>query len=258
MHRYSHHNNIEGLIEMSEYFEEAKFYSILLPYGSQGLDYMSLVPDLVRTTKKIKFMMALRPYAVQPEYASKYFNTMNLFYKNRVTFNLVCGTLTWEGEEDFVLSHYFPDMSLIDTMSKRVEFSDNWMRIFYKIVDKNSIESYTIANSNRTMELGEKYTNYVIFDHHRLIENFNKVKNTKLVLIIDPLIRETKEELDGKIEYLGDPKREQSHEIKGTLEEVIQQLKNISKQFGVNDFMVVTDQKDLSAILNLSRILSQN
>ena len=256
MHRYSHPNSINGLIEMSECFEEAKFYSILLPYGSQGLDYMSLVPDLVKTTKKIKFMMALRPYAVQPEYAARYFNTMNAFYRNRVTFNLVCGTLTWDGEEEFVLNHYFPDMSLIDTMSKRVELSDAWMKIFYKIINRNSLESYTIANSSRTMELGEKYTNYVIFDHHRLVENFNKVKDTKLVLIIDPLIRETKEELNGKIEYLGDPKRKQSHEIKGTLEEVIQQLKNISKQFGVNDFMVVTDQKDLSAILNLSRILS--
>ena len=57
--------------------------SILLPYGATGPDYLSMVPHFLENTSSIKFMMALRPYALTPEYAVKSYQTIaqNLKYK---------------------------------------------------------------------------------------------------------------------------------------------------------------------------------
>ena len=261
MHRYNYPNNLEGIIKMSKDFEASKVYSILLPYGSTGLDYMMYAADLMKSTNKIKFMIALRPYSVSPEYAAKMFQTIYL-YGNRIIFNLVAGKFSPE-EEEFVLNNYVGDISLINTIEKRIILSDIWQEKFVKLMGDIKLETYTIANSPLTMELGKKHADYLIFDHHRILENSSQANGKGLVLIIDPLIL-NEEGNDKEIEYLYQPTnleknktgRKQNHYIKGTMKEVVNQINDISEKFGINDFMVVTDQKDIKNILKLIEIMS--
>jgi hypothetical protein len=132
--------------------------------------------------------------------------------------------------------------------------------------------SYTIANSPMTIDLANKWTDYAIINDSGLEESFlkesiNKLKNTKVVLIIDPLIRETKEELDQDIAYHYQEwtpnkyekpyvleKRE--HLIRGNMEEVKQEIRDISKKYGIDDFMIVTSQKNISSLLKLMEEMS--
>ena len=266
MHRFDFGDSEVELVQMARDLERFKVYSVLLTYAIPSTDYVPFLPSMIKVSKHLKFMMAFRAYTMSPEYAIRFFNTMDLHYKNRVTFNLVAGKML-EDEEQAAIKMYNLEESLINTIEKRIEFTDKWAEKFFSYMKPEDLISYTIANSPITLELGNRWTDYIIFDHWKMEENYAKAKDTKLVLCIDPLIRETKEELDSEIEYYYQSweinksltpsileKRE--HLIRGNMEEVKQQINEISKKYGINDFMITTSQKDISSLLKLIEEMS--
>jgi hypothetical protein len=266
MHRFDFGNTEDKLVEMARTLEKSKAYSVLLTYSIWSPDYVPFLPTMIRLTKNLKFMMAFRPYTLSPEYAIRFFNTMKQTYGDRLTFNMVAGKML-EDEEQAAIKMYNLEESLINTIEKRIEFTDKWAEKFFSYMKPEDLISYTIANSPMTLKLGNRWTDYIIFDHWKMEENYAKAKDTKLVLCIDPLIRETKEELDSEIEYYYQSwetnksltpsileKRE--HLIRGNMEEVKQQISEISKKYGVNDFMITTSQKDISSLLKLMEEMS--
>lgn len=274
MHRFNWDNGREDLIRMSKVLDDADIYSVLLPYGATGPDYLVSVPDMIQNSKKLKFMVALRPYALSPEYAAKIFRTFNATYGHRLILNMVAGALSPE-EEKFVFKHFNGDLSEIDNIDKRISFSIKWMQKLIEIFKSwgqinswNALrpEMYTIANSPQTMEMGNLYFDKVICSQDRLEHNLkNKNDQTDLILIIDPLILEDGDE--SNIQYLYQPidlekgkgntdEREQRHPIRGTYDQVKMQIIELSEKYGINDFMLHTDQKDISNMLRLAKELS--
>ena len=269
MHRFDFGNRERELVYMAETLEKSKAYSVLLTYSFGSPDYVPFLPSMIKATKQIKFMLALRSYTISPEYAIRIFQTMQNNYGGRLTFNLVAGKMV-DHEEKEAIEMYNFDKSLIDTVDKRIDLADKWADKFFNFYTQKNLRppiSYTIGNSPITLELGNKWTDYVIIHEGRLEESFNGAKNTKLVLTIDPLIRETKEELDQDIEYykqswktnLGEKPvvlEKQKHSIRGNMEEVKKQITDISKKYGIEDFMIVTSQKDISSLLRLMEEMS--
>ena len=268
MHRFDFGDSEVELVQMARDLERFKVYSVLLTYAIPSTDYVPFLPSMIKVSKHLKFMMAFRAYTMSPEYAIRFFNTMDLHYKNRVTFNLVAGKML-EDEEKEAISMYNFDESLINTVEKRIDLADKWADIFFnKMADRAPI-SYTIGNSPITLDLANKWTDYVIMHEGRLEKSIDKLKDTKIVLTIDPLIRETKEELDSEIKYHyqeWDPnsrekpfvlEKRDCHTIRGNMEECKQQIKEISEKYGIEDFMIVTSQKDIYNILKLIEEMSR-
>ena len=266
MHRFDFGNTQDKLVDMAWTLEKSRAYSVLMTYSISSPDYVPFLQGMMRVSKNLKFMMAFRAYTISPEYAIRFFNTMNFNGKNRVTFNLVAGKML-EDEQKEAMDMYNFDESLISTVEKRIELADKWADKFFNKIGDQAPISYTIANSPMTIDLANKWTDYAIVHESRLEESVNELKNTKIVLIIDPLIRETKEELDQDIEYhyqewtpnkLEKPyileKRE--HLIRGSMEEVKQEIRDISKEYGIDDFMIVTSQKNISSLLRLMEEMS--
>jgi len=271
MHRFDFGNTQDKLMDMAWTLEKSRAYSVLMTYSLSSPDYVPFLQGMMRVSKNLKFMMAFRAYTISPEYAIRFFNTINFNGKNRVTFNLVAGKMR-EDEQKEAIDMYNFDDSLISTVEKRIELADKWADKFFNKMGDQAPISYTIANSPMTIDLANKWTDYAIIndsglEESKLKESINKLKNTKIVLIIDPLIRETKEELDQDIEYhyqewtpnkLEKPyileKRE--HLIRGSMEEVKQEIRDISKEYGIDDFMIVTSQKNISSLLRLMEEMS--
>ena len=271
MHRFDFGNTQFQLVDMALTLEKSRAYSVLMTYSISSPDYVPFLQSMMRVSKNLKFMMAFRAYTISPEYAIRFFNTMNIKGSNRVTFNLVAGKML-EDEQKEAIEMYNFDKSLIDTVEKRIDLADKWADKFFNKMGDQAPISYTIANSPMTIDLANKWTDYAIINDKGLDESFlkksiNKLKNTKIVLIIDPLIRENKDDLDSDIEYYYQSwaknaglkpsiweKRE--HLIRGSMEEVKQQIRDISKKYGIDDFMIVTSQKDISSLLKLMQEMS--
>lgn len=265
MHRFDFGNSEKDLTEMAVVLENHNVNSILLTYSYRSPDYVISLPSMIKATSKIKFMLALRPYTLSPEYAARMFRTISENYGDRMTLNLVAGKMGEKEEED-AIEMYNLDPTLINTIESRINLLENWADKFFKIMKFRRPTSYTIANSPITFEIGNRLTDYVIFQEGKLEAHTGPDKKTKPVLTIDPLIRETKKELDEDIEYyvqawkpiLNKPSiiGKQHHYIQGSMENVKQQIRDISKKYGVEDFMICTSQKDISQILKLIKEMS--
>jgi alkanesulfonate monooxygenase SsuD/methylene tetrahydromethanopterin reductase-like flavin-dependent oxidoreductase (luciferase family) len=258
MQRNTWPNTEKGLIQMATELEQAGVKSVLLPYGPTGVDFSVHLSSVFKSTKKIRMMLALPAYGLTPEYAAKTFETLNVYGPGRVDLNLVAGKYE-KDKNDFLIEHYPGDVSTIDTQDKRVVLTEPWMKKFVGLLKLNNIKAKlcVVGSSDITLRIADQYTDYIIVGNYQLNDKFlPKLKNTKPMLTIDPLILEDGEKAEDvqykNYKYTLKP----IHPIQGTHEEVVAQLKDFSNKFGVNDFMVITDQIDLTRIYKVIKELT--
>jgi hypothetical protein len=258
MHRNAWENNKHELVEMAKFFETLGVKSILLPYGPNGLDYLLHTPNILNATNKVRILIALPAYAVTPEYAAKIFWTMRQFNGHRLDLNLVAGNYAGELAES-VLNDYPGDTSHIDTHEKRVALTGHWIEKFTNLMKNKGVvyTSYVVGESDMTIGIANQYTDFLIINHTMLWPSqMHRLTNVKPMLAIDPLIIDNLDDID-KVEYYHYAYEKKSHhQIKGTYEEVVAKIKQISEEHKIYDFIVHTDQKNLEPMFKMMKELS--
>jgi alkanesulfonate monooxygenase SsuD/methylene tetrahydromethanopterin reductase-like flavin-dependent oxidoreductase (luciferase family) len=254
MHRYECSEDSKGLLQMVKSFEDHGVESVLLPYGSDGTDYFIHIPDFIKITKKINFMMAIRPYSVSPEYVTKSFKSMNNFEPNRLSINVVAGYFD-SVEEDIVFKKYHREISEIDTSEKRVALCDIWIQKFIEIMNKDLPRIWMVGTSDKTIEIANKYATDFLVTQQLINENkINKIK-AKKCLVINPIIKNSKKEA---LEYIYLNGLREEDTIFGSLNDVIGQVNYLSNKFNTDEFLIHTDQTDISNILHLVKYYKDN
>jgi alkanesulfonate monooxygenase SsuD/methylene tetrahydromethanopterin reductase-like flavin-dependent oxidoreductase (luciferase family) len=258
MHRNGWGNNKIDIVQMAVDLEKQNIESVLLPYGPNGLDYLLHVPNMMKVTEKIRFMMALPAYAVTPEYAARTFCTMRQFGRNRLDINLVAGNYD-ENQAKDILSDYPGNTDHIDTHDKRVALTEKWIEKFLNILKEKDVipTLYVVGQSETTIRVANTFTDYLIINDSMLNhDSMSKLTNVKPLLSIDPLIIDNPEDIDNVEYHDYRYSKNNHHSIKGTHAEVVSQIRKISEDFGVKEFIVHTDQKDLSKIFKVIKELS--
>lgn len=253
------HLDLNGIMQMAKELDGAGVKSVLLPYGPIGIDFSLVLAESLKATDQLIMTIALPAYGTSPDYAAKLVDTLNRFAPERIGVNLVAGRWGDEGNghsERIVIEHYMLDSSLIDTLEKRVEISRVWMENFVKLMDKHQYKTHlaVVGSSDTTIEIANKHTEYIYVDDNLIYkEQFKKIdlSRVKPILIIDPLIMNSSEdEKNVKYDKNAAP-RKQHHHVKGSMLDVVKQIKELSKQFEIYDFMIHTDQEDISQLLKL-------
>jgi hypothetical protein len=250
--------DLKGILGMAKELDDANVRSVLLPYGPGGIDFSLVIQEALQKTNQLIMTIALPAYGVSPDYAAKIVDTLNQFAPNRIGVNLVAGRWGDEGNgpsEKLVLDHYMHDSSLIDTLEKRVAISKVWMDKFMPLMERHQYKTHmaVVGSSDATIEIANKHTEYIYVDDNllRRPEQYAKITNCKPILIVDPLIIEKPEDVHNVIYDENAPPRKQFHHITGTYNEVVSAIKSIAEKFNIYDFMIHTDQKDISKLLKL-------
>lgn len=251
------HLDFSGILRMAQELDGANVKSVLLPYGPDGIDFSLVIQEALQKTNQLILTIALPAYGVSPDYAAKIVDTLNLFAPGRIGVNLVAGRWGDEGNgpsEKVVLDHYMHDSSLIDTLEKRVAISAVWMDKFMNLMNAHTHKTHmaVVGSSDTTIGIANKHTEYIYVDDNLLYKDqFKKIKGPKPILIIDPLIINNPED-EHNVRYdINAAPRKQNHNIKGTMGEVIEQIRELSNEFNIYDFMIHTDQEDISKLLKL-------
>ena len=251
------HLDLKGILSMAQELDGAGVKSVLLPYGPGGIDFSLVIQESLQKTNQLIMTIALPAYGVSPDYAAKVVDTLNSFGPGRIGVNLVAGRWGDEGNgpsEKLVLDHYMHDSSLIDTLAKRVEISRVWMDNFVKLMPHHQHKTHlaVVGSSDTTIEIGNKHTEYIYVDDNLLYtDQFKKIKGPKPILIIDPLIINNPEDEENVKYDVNAAPRKQNHHVKGTMDEVVQKIRELSDEFDIYDFMIHTDQEDISQLLKL-------
>jgi hypothetical protein len=253
------HLDLSGVMKMAKELDGAGVKSVLLPYGPDGIDFSLVITDAMKATDQLIMTIALPGYGTSPDYAAKIVSTLNQFAPERIGVNLVAGRWGDEGNDKFeqlVLEHYMHDPALIDTLAKRVAISKIWMDKFMHLMERHKYKTHmaVVGSSDTTIEIANKHCEYIYIDDNLLYKDqFKKIDLTRVkpILIIDPLIiNHPDDEKNVKYDKNAAP-RTQHHHVKGGMYDIVRQIRQISQQFGIYDFMIHTDQEDISKLLQL-------
>ena len=251
--------DLNGILRMAQELDGANVKSVLLPYGPGGIDFSLVIQEALQKTNNLIMTIALPAYGTSPDYAAKICETLNRFAPERIGVNLVAGRWGDEGNgpaEKIVLDHYMHDSSLIDTLEKRVAISEVWMDKVMDLMKTHQDKTHmaVVGSSDTTIRIANKHCEYIYVDDNLLFrDQFKKIdlNRVKPIVIIDPLIVNTTDE-EKNVKYdKNAPIRKQHHHVKGSLHDVVRQIKQISQQFGIYDFMIHTDQEDISKLLEM-------
>ena len=113
------------LKKLTKYLDKIGYYSMLLVYDSGSEDQWIKCASVVSKNQKIKFMIAMRPYALSPEYFAKMTIAFNNIVPEKLIFNIVNG---WFQEQEDTLNNLLLIKEQIKTAKGRSDYTNLWLK----------------------------------------------------------------------------------------------------------------------------------
>jgi hypothetical protein len=111
---------------ISDLLEDSGFYGWLLPYAVGVPDPFTRIARSLKTNQKLKYLVAVRPYTISPQYLLAISKSLDLIQEDRVRINFVPG-LT-DGEESF--GGVFSDVNDSTSFEDRKNFFCSYLEKF--------------------------------------------------------------------------------------------------------------------------------
>ena len=246
----SYSYTLDQLKQLSNDLEDSGYSSILLTYKSNVKDRWMQVANIINPQQKLKYTIALRTYAITPEYTAIMFNAMQEIARNRIQFNIIAGDVA-QDEDIFAGTIGMEDM-LGDT-KKRIDYTEKWIESFSKLKTLDGKPYIWMSGkSNLTKAMANKYANMFIGGHGdyyidpRDPRYHEPIKTKDRGVVLNCLIRDTQEEaekikqwfieLNGGIQL--------AYGFYGTEEFVSKSILDFCKEYNVNDVMLAKHEKD--------------
>jgi hypothetical protein len=178
------------LKELSLELEDNGFSGMLLPYSFSRDDYFVQIANTIDPNKKIKYMVAIRPYTISAQYLCMINNAFEKISKDRIMINLITG---WIYDSDKTIGGI---QGKVNDLSSNIDRS-NYLIEYVKTLKnvKGGYPEFYVSTSNQTIidHVGEekKIIPYSMYKRDELVFN-----PSKSMISISPILRKTKEELD--------------------------------------------------------------
>jgi hypothetical protein len=196
MWRYSQDLDQAGLVRLSDELDEFGYYSVLLTVHSRASDYLPKVASVLDKGHSVKYMLAIRPYLLSPQYYMMLLGGLQEIAKDRVMINWVHGTLGPKENFDAVLN--VPDKM------QRPDVRKQHMKDFLEALPKTNMfnpiempESLMSGGSKETLELAKEHSMYLGTGYDIFLNNYERYqeyKFEKIFLQVSLIVRDTDEE----------------------------------------------------------------
>jgi hypothetical protein len=181
-----------GLLEDAETLYNHHYSGMLLTYTIDQGNYFIRVAESMDKGKNFKYMVAVRPYLVSPQFLCTINNSINLIDKDRIQINFVSGFVK-DNEKDFG-----GVLGLVNDSSSNIEKSNYLIEYIKNIenIKNHNLDYYVTATNKFVFDVASSLNNKMIisYDHYR--DKVFDLSNKKVMLAISPTLRETQEEVD--------------------------------------------------------------
>lgn len=190
------------------------FDGVMYTYDATQGDMFTRVAEDIKKNEKIKYLIAIRPYTISPQYLCAINDSINEMMKDRLQINFISAYIKdHEANVGGIVGE-------IKDSSSKIERS-NYMIEFLKVLNemrenKNSLDFYVSTTNEYVFDVVKKYNNKIIIPYslysrktwtdHNLNKFPSKNDNIDLsgieaMVALTPIIRKTREELDSLTEY---------------------------------------------------------
>ncbi len=162
--------------------ENAGFDGVMYPYGPTMGDYFTRVSRMIDEKSDFKYIIAIRPYNMSPQYLSMICSSINKIRNNSIAINFLTGYIN-ESEKS-----YDGVISEINDYSSNIDRS-NYMIKYAKEFKKNSYVDFFVSTTNKTVfNVCTKNQLPILIPYLRYKEKWFKLTDQKILLMISPVI----------------------------------------------------------------------
>lgn len=223
--------------ELAKKLADNGFYSILLTYHSKISDNWIKAARIASNDLNLKFMIAIRTYAISPEYCAMMSKSFNEFAENKLMLNIAAGDLH---KDETSVEDVIEINNLIATSQQRVEYTRKWLDKFTSLqMIKNDMPELVMAGTSENTLLNvDTYGDYTLCMLHDRYKVLNKTKKKKHILSFQVMIGDTEEEAKEHWDRL--PEGQKLWAIYGTEDSVVDQFINLENE-GITDIMICNE-----------------
>jgi len=196
--------------------EDHHFSGILFTYDINQGDFFTKVARDIDLSKKIKYMVAIRPYAISPQYLAMISQSVDEIMPDRLQINLISGHIKpHEREIGGILGGTNDSSSHIDKSNYLIEYIECLGKLKNSI-QKNAIPDYYVSTTNPyVFEVASRLNDKMIIQytdynngHWTDYENYQgnsqktsvgekiDITGKSIMVSMGPIVRKTQEELD--------------------------------------------------------------
>jgi len=233
----SSEGTLEGLRKTSNKIDEVGYYSALFVYHSRIPDYWIKIANIINKSHKFKYMIAIRTYAISPEYLYMMSEAFEEIAPDRLMFNILSGDI--QSDETSIQDLVFIE-DMLESSNKRFIYTKEWLKKLNNLTQnfKKKPEIVIAGHSIGLRELADLYgytqaTSLDSFD--RYFKNNDNMFSKKQMMSLAVIVRDSYDE--AKIFWESLTKNEKCFSIYGDKNSIIKQFKDFEKM-GMTDLLV--------------------
>ncbi len=196
MWRYSRDLDQDGLIKLSDELDEFGYYSVLLTVHSRSADYLPKVASVLDRGHSVKYMLAIRPYLLTPQYYMMLLSGLEEIAKDRIMVNWVHGAIGPQEPFEAILN---APGDLRDPLVRKKHMKD-----FFEALPKTQMfnpvdntEYLLSGGSKEVLDLAKEQNMYLGTGYDIFLNNYQRYAEygfEKIFMQVSLIVRDTDEE----------------------------------------------------------------
>lgn len=183
-------SNLLDIKDLSIELEDSGFAGVLLPYSFKSGDQFVKIANGIDISKKIKYIVAIRPHVISAQYLSMINQSFSNISKDRISINLVTGCLHKKEKDIGGIQGEINDTSSnVDRSNYLIEYVDS-----LKNTKGPTPEFYVSVTNDVVFESVKKEKIIIPYFWYKV--NKFELSGVNAMISILPVIRKTQKELD--------------------------------------------------------------
>lgn len=242
-------------LETPSALENHNFDGVMFTYdATQGDMFVRTAKD-IDPNKKIKYLVAIRPYTISPQYLQTINDSMNEIDMARLQLNFIAGYI--KDHESNIAGIVGDMVDNSDPISKS-NYMINFIETLNNMkINKNPLDFYVSTTNSYVFDEAKKYNNKIILPYHIWKRGFwsdvyksssgrgkdLEIDGLKIMMSVTPIIRKTEEELKSLTDYALRPIWK-----KGEVSKVIDDVEYFTYE-SFHEFINMVEEKGISHLL---------
>jgi hypothetical protein len=191
------------------------FSGVMFTYDATQGDMFVRTARNMKLDEKIKYLIAIRPYTISPQYLYTITQSMNEIHKDRLQINIIPGYIKdHESHVGGIVGEVNDLSSSVDRSNYTIKFIQSLNDILQNDQLKDKPDVYISTTNSYVFDAVKKFKNKIILPYSIYSRGFwsDVVKDpslkipferedTEIMLAMTPIIRETREELESLAQH---------------------------------------------------------
>jgi hypothetical protein len=202
--------NENDTLEDTSTLNNHHFDGVMFTYDSTQGDMFVRVARDIKLNEKIKYLIAIRPYTISPQYLYAINQSINEIQKDRLQINIIAGYIKdHESNVGGIVGDVNDSSSSVERSNYTIKFIESLDEISKNKKAEEQLNVYISTTNNYVFDAVKKYKNKIILPYSIYKRGFwsDWIKDpslkiqfergdTEIMLAMTPVIRETQEELE--------------------------------------------------------------